>query len=396
MDVGWLDDCVPRACAHSEAERLRAHSAIHGTWLKRVSRRGMAIISNNGGWHADDSIHRMMQSPAFCVFWAAYEGIDRLTYRIIRPPAGWSGATEGVWPHWPIWTREVLAAARDEDPVTYTRMFEQRTRSEAEMRLPAPERWITYRPEDLPGPATGARAVAYLDPAGGKRVDKGDFAAIVLSVIGHDRAIYVVDVWVQRKPPADQIAALWRTHRMMLAAGWPGGLTAARMETMTKDEGWLSMAVQTFRSAMRESDPEASWMPLGYDYADGAAPKASRIERLHGPLGTGQLRFPAGFLALRREDSDRGRSWDRLLSQCEDFGQAMTGSHDDGPDALEGCWRLALATGPGLSDPSSGIAGPREHARDLRALKQEFTAPYGRRDPRTGERVKPTRRRGLV
>lgn len=224
-------------------------------------------------------------------------------------------------------------------------------------RLPLPDSWKTY--QEQPSPQEGARAVAYLLPMGGKMVESQGHAVLVLGVIGRDEKFYVVMVWCEKAPPERQIDVVMKIQKMVLEAGFPGGLSMVRYGVLARDEAWIMETVERKRMEARALGKDAFPM-MGPDYL--LEKRESRVERLHGPLGKEQILFPEGFMDLAYGETALGRSWGKFIGQVKGF---PFEEYAECPDALEGAFRLAKAIGPGLATYSSGIIGPREIQREM-------------------------------
>lgn len=370
LDRIWLDDAVTRKCHRSEAERERAHSAIHGTWLSRVTAGGFVIVSNNV-WHRDDAIHRMTQSPSFMTLWVGYVGVSHFYWRVHFPAAGWKFGSEGTLPLWDVWPKERLKARRAEDRLTYKRLYGQKALLAEETRFPPADEWHTYKPEDLPPPGSGERIVAFLDPAGGKGAKNEDYAALMTVLIDAKRQSYLLDVWMRRAIPQDQVAACWAAHRNVKAMGYRGIDTLA-IEMLPKDENWLEMPIRAFQAEMKargDDDWKLNWIvnhPREHKHA--------RIERINNHVRNGWLRFPEGFRRWMVDGTQGGEMWAALVAQTEDFPFA---DHDDGPDALSGAVVLAEERGPAVR---------REETEDQLARRLRAEGREAERENRIGRR----------
>lgn len=347
LDLVWMDDVVTRKCHRSEAERIEAKSAIHNTFLRRLTDKGIAIITNNC-WHREDPIHQMLQSPSFTVLWVGYVGTDSIYWRIHHPPEGWEIKTEGDLHRWEaVWPKARLDKVFLEDSLSYKRLYNQRAMLAEEARFGAHEDWHTYEPQDLPSAADGARVFAFLDPAGGRMVRHNDFAAISLVAIGFNRQLYLLDCWLARAVPEDQARMLWIMHRRAKELGYPEGIHTAAVEMLPKDEGWMHgpiEAVQREIKAQGDPDWKLNWIvknpPTGMH-------KHTKIERYNSHVLRGWIKFPAGFEQLQYQAGAVGESWKQMIAQLEDFPPDAQG-HDDGPDSLTGAIELAEGIGPAL------------------------------------------------
>lgn len=156
------------------------------------------------------------------------------------------------------------------------------------------------------------------DPAMGER--DGDFAAI--AVIAFDRFGYgfLVQVWMRRARPTEQLEALWA-----MAERW--GMRRASLES----NGFQAMLANDFARMQRERREAGRFWQLQVIAEPSTDDKVARIASLDVPLTAGWLQLdPAGVPP-------------EVLAQFDDF---PNGDHDDGPDAVEGCWARRPGHGP--------------------------------------------------
>lgn len=163
---------------------------------------------------------------------------------------------------------------------------------------------------------------AHLDPALGKKAGMpgdtgsgaGDFAAI--AVIARDRFGYgyVVEVWMQRARPDQQLEALWEIHER-----WT--LARASIES----NGFQSLVGRDFKRMQAERREAGKAWQLVIDEDISTSEKTERIASMQPAVANRWLQFAT---SLRPE----------VTGQIEEF---PTGSHDDAPDAIEAVWRLS-------------------------------------------------------
>lgn len=168
------------------------------------------------------------------------------------------------------------------------------------------------------------RIVFRLDPALGKRAGlpgdtgagAGDYAAI--AVLGRDRwgYGYLLDLWMRRARPEEQIGAIWTLHeRWKFARG------------SIESNGFQALMGRDFRRMQEERKKAGkSWM-LVVDEDVSTTPKDIRIASLEPVAANGWLQFSESLSP-------------EVLGQFSDF---PTGQYDDGPDAVEGAWRNSAA-----------------------------------------------------
>jgi hypothetical protein len=339
LDVIWLDDAVTRKCHRSEAERERAHSAIHGTWLSRVTRGGFCIFSNNV-WHRADAIHQMTQSPSFMTLWVGYVETDYMYWRVHFPAEGWKFGESGTLKLWGVWDKKRLEDRRNEDRLVYKRLYGQKALLAEETRFPPADEWHVYGEEELPRPGDGERVVAFLDPAGGRGAKNEDYASIMTVLIDKQRQMYLLDVWMKRGVPQDQVAAIWAAHRNVKRMGYRG-IDAVEIEMLPKEQLWLEEPIRRFQAEMKARGDE-DWK-LNWLVNHPREKKEARIERINNHVRNGWLKFPKDFRKWMLEGGERGEMWNAFVGQVEDFPFA---DHDDGPDALAGAVLLAEQRGP--------------------------------------------------
>ncbi|MEN6536695.1 MAG: hypothetical protein ABFD89_23770 [Bryobacteraceae bacterium] len=337
LDKIWMDDVVTRECARSQAERERAKASIHGTWLSRITRGGMCIITNNC-WHRADPVHEMTKSPSFTTLWVGYVGTSQIYWRIHFAPEGWTGPVEGRLPLWAPWPERRLLERQMMDRTTYKRLYMQRAVVAEDCRFPPVSEWTRWRV--LPDPDKGARIFAHLDPAGGRRVDKGDFSALTLVMLSAETGLkHVIDCRVARDNPDDQVQWCFEMHDR-----WQrfGGIFQLTVEALAKDQAWIRTPFEQERERRRSLG--MAW-DLDIVFTNPRENKGSRIELLGSPLRNGWLVWPEALEA--RMNSFEDRSWQELVEQVEDF---PFGEHDDGPDSLAAACALADRVGADMMD----------------------------------------------
>lgn len=173
-------------------------------------------------------------------------------------------------------------------------------------------------------PFSELRFHARLDPALGENAGMpgdvgsgaGDYASI--AVIARDRYGYgyVVAVWMKRARPNDQLEAvfalqdLYPFHRLSI-----------------ETNGFQALMARDFRY-LQEARKAAglSWQ-IAVDEDPSTSPKADRIASLEPATANNWLQFAETIPP-------------EVLGQFADF---PSGSHDDGPDSIEGAWRMSRA-----------------------------------------------------
>jgi predicted phage terminase large subunit-like protein len=233
-------------------------------------------------------------------------------------------AIEDGKPLWPgRYTMEALQAIRDDiGPSAWAREF-RNAPTEDETAMFRPE-WLVF--DDPPAGLTYERVV-YCDPAAG--TEHGDYSAIVDVVRCVEPGVpvhplvgitWVVGAWLLRETPR---VALARAARIAANAN---GVPVARAVGVEEDTyGELGRSLREAVAALTGSGFPG--VPVRTVRHTGN--KFERIFRLQPHVETGRLRFATKLAG--------GPFVNQLLD-------IPTGSHDDGPDALEGAWSL-LDTG---------------------------------------------------
>lgn len=187
-------------------------------------------------------------------------------------------------------------------------------------------------------PLSSLRFVAFHDPAKADPSQKkrksalGDFAAIVVmgietlpsgGVIGH-----VVTAWLERKPPADQVTAAFE-----IGERWRPQLV---IEADT-----LGLLKDVYRRTAQERRARHLFWQLELKALERQTTnKDARIAATEPAVSNGWITFnealPAEFFAQ--------------------YADHPTGDHDDAPDGVEGCWRVATRKRVGLTLVSLGAS----------------------------------------
>jgi predicted phage terminase large subunit-like protein len=165
---------------------------------------------------------------------------------------------------------------------------------------------------------------ARLDPALGKDAGMpgdtgagaGDFASIAVIAMDRFGYGYVVDVWLKRARPDEQLQQLWTMRER-----WPF------QRLSIESNGFQSLLGRDFKRLQLERRNEGKVWQIQVDEDVSSVPKDERIASLDPAVSNDWLQFATTL------------SGD-VLTQFEEF---PTGAHDDAPDAVEGAWRLARA-----------------------------------------------------
>lgn len=344
LDLAFFDDICTREGLRSPAERDEVKSALHDTWLYRLTDDGIAILLNNT-WHEDDAFQRLKTNPSFCVLRIAYEGVEKIVWEIFNAPAGWEGETRGEMELWAVWPKERLEKKRAEDERSYRRSFEGKTLRPEECRFVPRAKWARYRVGGEAWKREGLACcnVAYLDPSGGKSVKKGDFAAFVVVRAWSDGIIDVLEPRVERAEPEVQVRWPFDRHEELARSG-QGGLRMVELEMLAKERKWIEPLFESERELRRKaSNP---YWQLAWRIDEPTENKDSIIDTLGGPLQNGWIRWPENLENLIAGGGSDGQWWRNLVEQVEVW---PMGDHDDGPDALAKAYRLSRGM---MIDPS--------------------------------------------
>lgn len=144
----------------------------------------------------------------------------------------------------------------------------------------------------------------------------GDYASI--AILGRDRFGYgyVVGVWMTRARPNEQLEAIWTLHQQYKFKRFS-------IET----NGFQALMGRDFHMMqMARKAAGMSWQ-IVVDEDKSTVNKVERISSLEPAIANDWLQF-----------SDRVPQ--EVLGQFADF---PSGSHDDGPDSIEGAWRMSRA-----------------------------------------------------
>ncbi len=189
------------------------------------------------------------------------------------------------------------------------------------------EEWLRY--EEVPHDVSLERAV-FMDAAGGN--ETGDYTAVVEAVKvtedGHPLkgVVFATRAWVTRETPR------MGARRLASAARANNGFPIARAGVENDTYGELGRLVRdAVKDLAKDGGPTVPVRTV-----DHRTNKVERIMRLQAPAETGMLRFAPELKGSL------------LVEQLLDI---PMGSHDDGPDALEGAWHLLTSTGPGIYVP---------------------------------------------
>ena len=157
---------------------------------------------------------------------------------------------------------------------------------------------------------------AFLDPATGRRVARGEGDYAAIATVGRDPAgfFYVLDAWLRRAPPSEQIRALFDLNER-----WNYCLVG--IETNCFQELLLT-PIEEERQRRRAAGSRRWQMPVRP--VRQAGNKQDRISKLEPMVESGQLRFAADLP-------------EEFWRQLEAFPRAR---HDDGLDAVEGAVTL--------------------------------------------------------
>jgi predicted phage terminase large subunit-like protein len=183
-------------------------------------------------------------------------------------------------------------------------------------------------------PLDTLRRFGFLDPALGR--DGGDFAAIATVGLDGDGYLYVLDVWLGRAAPSEQLTRLFDLH-----ADWD--YEAFGIET----NAFQHLLLEPLEAERERRRAAGRPWDLPVEERRHRGSKADRILALEPLVEAGRLLF--------NEALDRV-----FLGQLEDFPE---GRHDDGPDALAAAVELARRAAPRTVIP---LRRPRQAGGGMR------------------------------
>jgi predicted phage terminase large subunit-like protein len=193
------------------------------------------------------------------------------------------------------------------------------------------------------------------DPSLGKTKRESDYSAIIiLARHRKENTLYILSADIKKRPPEELVQAIVNCHRRRSFAGF-----------VFEANLFQGLFIPAIRAHAAQEGVYAPIMPI-----QSMGNKELRIKQLANFITPGWLRFC--------------KDHERLLEQMKDFMQ--TGSHDDGPDALEMAVRCANSTKPGTlwaglntNDGSPEIVSP--FCRDPNA--REYGSAYDTNDDST-------------
>jgi predicted phage terminase large subunit-like protein len=310
-----LDDPIKNGEeALSENRRDAMWDWWQSTAFTRLEPDGVCVVIMTR-WHTDDLVGRLIQQ--------GQEANDRWTVINLPALAGEDDLLgrspgEALWPE--RWNQPWLETKRaGMNKYWWECLYQQNpTRSDKV------EWGADYFPDSMwikqdEWPTKFDLKVMMIDPSKGSKDRKGDFSAIVF--LGIKNGIGYVDSSIERRPVSEivrdglNIYERYKPHCLGI-------------ETNQFQE----LLVPEFNRQHRER----SNFHLNIEEVDNRVNKVVRIQRLDPYLRNGELKFldnPSNHI---------------LVNQLKEF---PLGSHDDGPDALEGAVRLAIEmTDPMLDD----------------------------------------------
>lgn len=157
----------------------------------------------------------------------------------------------------------------------------------------------------------------FLDPALGRENSRdGDYAAIVTIGRAPNGTCYVLDVWMQKAKPSQQITRVFELHRQYSYRLF-GYEANGFQETLGKDLKVISK--ELYNKGQSTLLPLKPWQ--------NTENKRSRICMLEPPITTGMIRFQQ-YLPVE------------FFNQADEFGTPRC--HDDALDALSSCYEMIL------------------------------------------------------
>jgi len=197
-------------------------------------------------------------------------------------------------------------------------------------------------PQEMP--VSTLTICGFLDSAlGGRKLARrslgeggGDFASIATVGLDKDGYLYILDVWLRRVPPTQQIARIFELHSRFKYARF--GIEANCFQSL------LMLPIEEERER-RKAAGEPWDVPV--TEVTQRQKKETRLLALEPLVANGWLLFNR---ALPEE----------FFTQLEDI---PNGLHDDGPDAVESAVTLCRTLGATLHSNNSGLSSPRRSAK---------------------------------
>jgi len=313
-----IDDPIKND-AEARSPRIRQK---HWEWWQsvastRIRSGGLAVVIQTR-WHRDDLAGRILAQAA-----VAGRNWKQLRLPAIAEENDPLGRQPGdaLWPL--AYTAETLRAIQSMRSNYYWRaMYQQSPVTDGSTEWPdtwfGPEIWFEEWPTEW-----RCRVVA-LDPSKGNEAKFGDYSAFVLLQVGPDGRFYV-DADLAVRNTQTLIDQALEIHRQF-------------------SPDWFGIEVNQFQQLLADQMAQAArqrGIVLPVYPIENRVSKVVRIRRLTPLLGQGLLRFkshsPGALL---------------LVDQLREFPH---GEHDDGPDALEMAYRLALELLSGAVSTDDGF-----------------------------------------
>lgn len=389
VDLFLFDDVVTQKCENSETARNNCDDKIHGTFLSRLTDTGIAIFLSNV-WHRNDPTHRLARSPAVHTLWIGYNGTDELYWRVHNPCESWKHGESGVLPLWEaVWPKQRLIRrmeASRENPGRFRKLFGGKALSKEDMLFPPHEDWKTFSWEQVKTAyVEGARLYSWEDIASGRTLQRHDYAANMVVMIGQDKQMYWLDCWMDRVSPEEQAMIGWLMHEKWTERLGGAGLNQHTLEFPanmasrdTHINSWGSLLMSGIEKTLRTAGRGEWRLPWNVAYQPSNASKWPRIEACVPYFKTSQLLVPPEIKDLALHD----QSWRVAVAQLEEFPPKSNTDHDDGPDALAGAIKQAREGGPGMSSDK------RTEREIYKARTAKPEKAVMNRDPLTGRAAK--------
>lgn len=252
-------------------------------------------------WHEDDLLGRVLEE--------AKSSNQRIKIIKIPMEAGVNDPLgrqpgEMLWPEW--FTPEMVEIAK-RDARTWTSLYQQEPRPIGGGDFK--REWFQFYVRQ---PQTGSRVII-VDPASGKRRDRGDYTSMWVVGRGADNNYYVVD------GIRDRLNLVERTDAVIeLVRKW-------RPSCTFYEEYGLQADIEHIRYVQEERQFRFRVKAVG-----GAMPKTDRIKRLISPLQTGTLWLPE---SLPKQCAD-GHVRDVIKELIDELLAFPVAVHDDASDCL--------------------------------------------------------------
>jgi predicted phage terminase large subunit-like protein len=309
-DLFLIDDCLKNSDqALSETIRDSQWEWWQTTAYTRLQPGGRMIILSTR-WHADDLLGRVLKfvtsETSLRVREVRFQAIAEFSEEVTGDTLGRKEG-EALWPEqWPI--EHLLRIKSAMSDYWWQALYQQRLTNHGSNEWPESYFWgIMMEPEEWP--VDLVLSATALDHSKGKDAKKGDYSAIVN--VGYKSGMIYVEADIDRRPVPQMIDDLVKINMRLRP-------TVTGIEAVAFQELLAPQYVQAQMDCGFYDEPELIQNTIN---------KRIRIARL-------------GYWLRRHKIKIKNNAGGQLLlKQLKDF---PSGSHDDGPDALEMAMRLLL------------------------------------------------------